>query len=167
MLLEIDITSNKLCRGVLKNIFILKILGQKKINDIHFEGKFAYLSCSFGIVIIDLERKAISDSYLNIGPNGVGLGIDAIWSAFSKEGKNARKLMETMERDYQNAFIDQIFTKDLVSKTTGLKGDKLLIFMILYFYYSICYSMLECLFINIFNKLQFLILKNFFSFLSH
>ena len=77
-----------------------------------------------------LNRLGNNKDILNIGPNGVGLGIDAIWSTFSKEGKNARKLMETMERDYQNAFIDQIFTKDLVTKTTGLRGDKLLIFMI-------------------------------------
>ncbi|MBD3748995.1 MAG: hypothetical protein IE931_05825 [Sphingobacteriales bacterium] len=67
---------------------------------------------------------------LNIGQNGVGLGIDAIWSAFSKEGKNARKLMEMMQRDYENAVIDKIFNKEIVSRTTGLTGDKLFIFMI-------------------------------------
>jgi hypothetical protein len=75
-------------------------------------------------------RLGNNKDILNIGQNGVGLGIDAIWSTFSREGKNARKLMETMERDYQNAFIDQVFTKDLVTKTTGLKGDRLLVFMI-------------------------------------
>lgn len=67
---------------------------------------------------------------LNIGPSGAGLGIDAIWSAFSKEGKNARKLMEMMERDYQNAVIDKIFNKEFVSRVTGLRGDKLLLFML-------------------------------------
>jgi hypothetical protein len=77
-----------------------------------------------------VNRLGNNKDILNISQGGVGLGIDAIWSAFSREGKNARKLQEIMERDYQNAFIDQIFTKDLVSKTTGLKGDNLLIFMI-------------------------------------
>lgn len=67
---------------------------------------------------------------LNISNGNVGLGIDALWSAFSKEGKNARRLMEIMERDYQNNMIDQIFNKDLVSRVTGLKGDKLLLFML-------------------------------------
>lgn len=67
---------------------------------------------------------------LNISNGNVGLGIDALWSAFSKEGKNARRLMEIMERDYQNNMIDQIFNKDLVSRVTGLKGDKLLSFML-------------------------------------
>lgn len=77
-----------------------------------------------------VNRLGNNKDLLNINQNGVGLGINAIWSAFSKEGKNARKLMETMERDYENAFIDQVFTKDLITKTTGLRGDKLLIFMI-------------------------------------
>ena len=54
------------------------ILGQKTINDIHFEGNKAYLACSFGIVIIDLERKAIQDSYLNIGPNGIATSINSV-----------------------------------------------------------------------------------------
>jgi hypothetical protein len=67
---------------------------------------------------------------LNISNGNVGLGIDALWSAFSKEGKNSRRLMEIMERDYQNNMIDQIFNKDLVSRVTGLKGDKLLSFML-------------------------------------
>lgn len=62
----------------LSDILRKSILGQKTINDIFIEGNFAYLSCSFGIVIIDLEKKAISDSYLNIGPNGVATPINAV-----------------------------------------------------------------------------------------
>ncbi|MBK0383112.1 hypothetical protein I5M32_09085 [Pedobacter sp. SD-b] len=69
---------------------------------------------------------------ISTGPAGAGLSIEAIWSAFSKEGRNARKLMEIMERDYQNSFVDEIFNKDLVARVTGLKGDRLLIFMINY-----------------------------------
>nr|WP_294897298.1 hypothetical protein [uncultured Pedobacter sp.] len=67
---------------------------------------------------------------LNIGNGTVGLGIDAIWSAFSKEGRNARHLTDIMERDYQNNMVDQIFNKDLVTRVTGLKGDQLLVFML-------------------------------------
>lgn len=77
-------------------------------------------------------RLGNSSDILNISNGAVGLGIDAIWSAFSREGKNARRLMEIMERDYQNNLIDQIFNKDLVTRTTGLKGEKLLIFMLNY-----------------------------------
>jgi hypothetical protein len=67
----------------ISDILRKSILGQKTINDIHFEGNLAYLSCSFGIVIVDLERKAIQDSYLNIGPNGVATPINSL--AFYKD----------------------------------------------------------------------------------
>ncbi|MFT5724520.1 MAG: hypothetical protein ACI9JN_001639, partial [Bacteroidia bacterium] len=62
----------------ISDILRKSILGQKTINDIHFEGNQAYLSCSFGIVIIDLETKAVSDSYLNIGPAGVSTPINSL-----------------------------------------------------------------------------------------
>ena len=62
----------------ISDILRKSILGQKTINDIHFEGNFAYLSCSFGIVIVDLVKKAVSDSYLNIGPNGIPTPINSL-----------------------------------------------------------------------------------------
>ena len=77
-----------------------------------------------------LYRIGNNKDLITVGQGGAGLGIDAIWSAFSKEGRNARRLLELMERDYQNAFVDQVFTRDLVSRNTGLTGDKLLIFML-------------------------------------
>ena len=67
----------------ISDILRKSILGQKTINDIHFEGNLAYLSCSFGIVIIDLETKSVRDSYLNIGPNGVATSINSL--AFYKD----------------------------------------------------------------------------------
>jgi len=67
--------------GVIVNISAIKresILGIKKINDIHFEGNLAYLSCSFGIVVIDLERNEIRDNYLNIGPGATRINIHSV-----------------------------------------------------------------------------------------
>lgn len=67
--------------GVIVNISAIKresILGIKKINDIHFEGNLAYLSCSFGIVVIDLEKNEIRDNYLNIGPNATRINIESV-----------------------------------------------------------------------------------------
>jgi hypothetical protein len=45
------------------------IAGDKKINDIFFMNEYAYLACGFGIVVIDLKKKEIKDSYL-FGPLG-------------------------------------------------------------------------------------------------
>lgn len=77
-------------------------------------------------------RVGNNKDILTVGEGGAGLGIDALWSTFSKEGKNARRLMEQMEKDYQNAIIDQVFTKSLVTRATSLKGDNLLLFMLNY-----------------------------------
>lgn len=46
----------------------------KTINNIMFSGKFAYLSCGFGIVVINLERKEIKDTYF-IGNGGDYLNV--------------------------------------------------------------------------------------------
>ncbi len=46
-----------------------QIVGSKQINDIFFIENKAYLSCDFGIVVIDMERREVKDSYF-IGENG-------------------------------------------------------------------------------------------------
>lgn len=79
-----------------------------------------------------LNRLGNNQDLLAIGSGSVGLSIDALWSAFSKEGKNARRLMDVMERDYKNNFIDEKFNKTLITKVTGLKGDKLEVFILNY-----------------------------------
>ena len=45
------------------------ILGLKTINDIFFKDRYAYLSCGFGIVVLDIEKEEIRDTYY-IGPDG-------------------------------------------------------------------------------------------------
>jgi len=67
--------------GVIVNISAIKresILGIKRINDIHFEGNLAYLSCSFGIVVVDLVKNEIKDNYLNIGPGATQINIESV-----------------------------------------------------------------------------------------
>jgi hypothetical protein len=43
--------------------------GNKSINNILFIGNTAYLSCGFGIIVLDLQNQEIDDTYY-IGPNG-------------------------------------------------------------------------------------------------
>lgn len=67
--------------GVIVNISAIKresILGIKRINDIHFQGNLAYLSCSFGIVVVDLEKNEIRDNYINIGPGATSINIESV-----------------------------------------------------------------------------------------
>lgn len=46
-----------------------QILGNKTINSILIIDKLAYLSCGFGIVVLDIEKAEIKDTYY-IGPSG-------------------------------------------------------------------------------------------------
>jgi hypothetical protein len=51
------------------------IVGNKSINSIFFKGHEAYLSCGFGIVVLNLDKKEIKDTYY-IGPNGSAININ-------------------------------------------------------------------------------------------
>ena len=46
-----------------------EIIGNKLINNIIIKEKIAYLSCTFGLVLLDLENEEIKDTY-KIGQNG-------------------------------------------------------------------------------------------------
>jgi len=50
------------------------ILGNKTINNILIKGKYAYLSCGFGIVVVDMDRIEIYDTWY-IGPGGNALDV--------------------------------------------------------------------------------------------
>ncbi len=54
-----------------------EILGNKTINNITFKDHFAYLSCGFGIVILNMDRKEIADTYY-IGANGDAINVLSI-----------------------------------------------------------------------------------------
>ena len=55
------------------------ILGSKSINHIRGIGQYAYLSCGFGIVLVDLEKKEIKDTYY-IGNLGTQLNVNCIYN---------------------------------------------------------------------------------------
>lgn len=48
----------------------------KSINHVLFDGKSAYLSCSFGIILLDLEKYEIKDTYI-FGANGSYIRVNA------------------------------------------------------------------------------------------
>jgi len=76
--------------------------------------------------------KGNAGSIFSVGPTGSGLSIDALYTLISREGKNARRLQEIIERDYRESVIDYRFTPELVSRITGLTGQKLTDFMRVY-----------------------------------
>lgn len=54
-----------------------QILGNKTINSILVIDKLAYLACGFGIVVLDIERQEIKDTYY-IGPSGSQIDVKAL-----------------------------------------------------------------------------------------
>jgi hypothetical protein len=54
-----------------------EILGNKTINSIMNYGNFAYLSCGFGIVVLNLEKNEVKDTYY-IGPDGSTINVLAM-----------------------------------------------------------------------------------------
>jgi len=63
--------------GTIINISDIKnkdILGKKTINNILFKENLAYLSCGFGIVVLDMEKEEIADTWY-IGPNGDAIDV--------------------------------------------------------------------------------------------
>lgn len=67
---------------------------------------------------------------LSVSPgSGAGLSIDALYNMFSREGRNAEHLRETIQNDYYQNVIDYRFNRTLVSRITGLKDPQLKAFM--------------------------------------
>jgi ligand-binding sensor domain-containing protein len=67
---NIDIIQN----GRTINISDIKrknIVGSKRINSITFEGGFAYLGCDFGLVVFNLNKLEIKETYSNLAPSGM------------------------------------------------------------------------------------------------
>lgn len=53
------------------------ILGNKTINDVVFKDELGYFACGFGIVVYDLRRQEVKDTYY-IGDNGAAVNVTDI-----------------------------------------------------------------------------------------
>jgi streptogramin lyase len=96
--------------GEIINISDIKrkqILGKKTINKIHFEGNIAYLSCGFGIVLVDVNKEEIKDTWY-IGENGASIEVfdialtDQHIYAATERGLRRAELNSPNLADFQN-----------------------------------------------------------------
>jgi hypothetical protein len=71
---NIDILQNNRVTNI-SDIYKRIIVGGKRINNMTLHNGRVYLSCSFGIVVIDVRSRRIVDSYQNIGPSGTTLEV--------------------------------------------------------------------------------------------
>lgn len=65
---NLDIISNKTTVTNYPDFKLKSLNGKKIINEATFLGNLAYLACGFGIVVFDMERLEVKDTYI-IGPN--------------------------------------------------------------------------------------------------
>jgi hypothetical protein len=61
-----------------------------------------------------------------------GLSIDALYNSLSREGRNADRLRQTIQSDYEQNVIDYRFNRTFVGNITGLKDERLTSFMFRY-----------------------------------
>ncbi|WP_462267248.1 peptidase associated/transthyretin-like domain-containing protein [Mucilaginibacter sp.] len=66
---------------------------------------------------------------LSVSPIGAGISIDAIWNMLSRSGRNAARLREVIQQDYDQDVIDYRFNKAFVTSVTGLQEPDLTKFM--------------------------------------
>lgn len=77
-------------------------------------------------------KLADPGSLISVGDNGAGLSIGSVFNYFSREGKNARRLTQYFQKEYEDNIIDLRFSKELVRMTTGLEGEPLDNFLVRY-----------------------------------
>ncbi|GAB3541356.1 two-component regulator propeller domain-containing protein [Pontibacter brevis] len=61
----------------ISDIYRKAIAGEEKINHILIYNKLAYLSGSFGVVVLDLQKREVKDTYSNLGPGGTAVDVQA------------------------------------------------------------------------------------------
>ena len=79
---NVDLIKNNIISNI-PDISRKYIAGKKEINRIRTYGKFAYLACNFGIVVIDIIKKEISDTW----KPGTGSENSEVWDIAFGNGK--------------------------------------------------------------------------------
>ncbi len=79
----------------------------------------------------DIYAKQPGITGLNRPPDGFGVSISPL-SYFSYRAKQKRQLKKRLLKQEEESYVDRSFPKEWVSKLTGLRGDSLSRFMMLY-----------------------------------
>lgn len=104
---NLDIISNKTTVTNYPDFKLKSLNGKKLINEISFSGNLAYLACGFGIVVFDMERLEIRDTYI-IGPGASELEVyqvqlnDSLIFAATPDGIYFSNYKTKILNNYQN-----------------------------------------------------------------
>lgn len=105
------------------------------LKEVHISGKRTSAATRYGSLkseYKEIYRKGDVKNAVVVTPVGIGVNVDKLYNALSREGKNARKLQHLLTADYENNVIDSKFSKALVTELTKLSGKELEDFMTIY-----------------------------------
>ncbi len=98
----------------------------KTINDIYFHANRAYLSCDFGIMVLNLTKREIADTYI-IGPNATEIKVisttvhdNTIYAVTENEISEDVFIYEVLQADANNPSLVNF---EFWHATTGLPGS--------------------------------------------
>jgi hypothetical protein len=105
------------------------------LKDVYIRGRFLTPQNQ-----LELNKQLYNKAYgsladhdlLSVGRDGAGLSIDALYNMLSREGRNATRLREVIDRDYHDNVVDARFNRTTVAAITGLKDAQLTDFMFKY-----------------------------------
>ena len=104
---KIDLIQNGRIISI-NDVFRKSISGEKVINDVTVYNKLAFITSSFGVIVLDLIKHEIRDTYSNLGPNGENVNVraaavlrDSIYVT-TNLGVLASKYLNTNLQDYRN-----------------------------------------------------------------
>ena len=101
-----------------------EILGNKTINNILIKEKYAYLSCGFGVVVVDMDRREIYDTWY-LGPEGNAIDVfditynDTSFFVATEKGIYTADVSSNSLADFQQ------WTKDQSLKYPNLKYNQI------------------------------------------
>jgi len=120
--------------GQIINISDIKrkqILGKKTINNVYFNHEIAYLSCGFGIVLIDVDREEVKDTWYigdegnNIEVNDLTIYQDYFYAATEKGIRKASVNAANLA-DFQSwEWVEDIPNSDQVFSEIETQKDRL------------------------------------------
>ena len=96
------------------------ITGDKSIYGVEFNGDFAYLSCGFGIVVVDMVRMEVRETYV-IGPNGSSIRVFDV--AFLNDSIYAATEDGVFAANINNPALINYASWSLVLNDMGNAGD--------------------------------------------
>ena len=98
--------------------------GSKRINNISFRNRCAYLACAFGVVVVDMSRDEIKETYY-LGPDGTYLNINDLTFTDSLIVVATDNGIMTANKDNRFLHLVHNWTRDTLSLLAGQRITQL------------------------------------------